>query len=41
LDRETSHGRTPLPSDSKLHGLLRPNAVLRTPEEDSGGPSRN
>ena len=41
LDRETSHGRTPLPSDSKLHELLRPGAVLRTPEEPSVAPSRN
>ena len=41
LDRETSHGRTPVPSDSKLYELLRPNAVLRMPEEGSDAPSRN
>lgn len=41
LDRETSHGRKPLPPDSKLHDLLRPGAVSRKPAEGTGVPNRN
>lgn len=33
LDRETSHGRTKLPSSSKLYELLRPRAAISTPGE--------
>ncbi len=38
LDRETSHGREPLPSSSSLYELLRPKAVSGNGDEDSGGP---
>ena len=41
LDRETSHGRKPLPSDSKLHELLRPEVVSRTLREGTDGPTGN
>ncbi len=40
LDRETSHGRTPVPSDSKLYELLRPEAVSRTLGEGRDVPDR-
>ena len=33
LDRETSHGRTSLPPNSKLYELLRPGAGVGTPGE--------
>ncbi len=38
LDRETSHGRAPLPPNSKLRELLRPGAESRTSGEDSVAP---